>query len=181
MKDLLKGGKSDKIPPDAFPKDKVRQGAKVESEHTTNKTLAKEIARDHLTEDIEYYTKLKKMEKKAMQTALLAGFTDELEKIAFLNNPYARGAIGGAIIGGATAGEGNRLSGAAMGAAGGAALVHGGKHLKRFHTAVKPHADAAGIKGMGDVGSSLMDSQKRKTLSEVGKKGLEDAKKLKLE
>lgn len=64
-KDLLPGGKADKIPPSAFPKKLVAEGAKVESEHTSNKTMAKEIARDHLTEDISYYKKLKKMEKKA--------------------------------------------------------------------------------------------------------------------
>jgi hypothetical protein len=65
MSDLIPGGKSDKIPPSAFPAKKVQEGAKVESEHTSNKTVAKEIARDHLSEDMGYYGKLKKMEKKA--------------------------------------------------------------------------------------------------------------------
>jgi hypothetical protein len=64
-KDLLPGGKADKIPPSAFPKKLVAEGAKTESEHTSNKTLAKEITRDHLTEDPSYYKKLKKMEKKS--------------------------------------------------------------------------------------------------------------------
>jgi hypothetical protein len=135
----LHGGKADKIPTSAFPAKKVAQGASVEKEHTSSKTLAKEIARDHLTEDMNYYEKLRKMEKKAssdvsyeeagiptpppwkredfikvrrkaakrsgghvrftnspqygfsavhtkekkaMQTAFIAGLTDELEKIA---------------------------------------------------------------------------------------------------
>jgi len=37
-------------------------GQKVEKEHTTDIKIAKEIARDHLTEDPDYYTKLAKME-----------------------------------------------------------------------------------------------------------------------
>lgn len=78
MKDLLPGGKADKIPPSAFPKKKVDEGAKVESEHTSNKTVQREIARDHLSEDMSYYSKLKKMEKKATIEALF----DELQKIA---------------------------------------------------------------------------------------------------
>jgi hypothetical protein len=69
---LLKGGKADKIPPSAFPAQKVEAGAKVESEHTSNPQVAKEIARDHLTEDTNYYEKLKKMEKKAFFDELLA-------------------------------------------------------------------------------------------------------------
>jgi hypothetical protein len=35
-------------------------GIKVETEHTTNTEVAREIALDHLNEDPEYYTKLKK-------------------------------------------------------------------------------------------------------------------------
>ena len=38
-------------------------GTKVEMEHTTEKDVAMEIARDHLYEDPKYYTKLKKIEK----------------------------------------------------------------------------------------------------------------------
>ncbi len=35
-------------------------GIKVEQEHTTNKKIAETIAKHHLAEDPEYYTKLKK-------------------------------------------------------------------------------------------------------------------------
>jgi len=42
---------------------KCKEGTKVEMEHTTDKNVAHEIARDHLWEDINYYTKLKKIEK----------------------------------------------------------------------------------------------------------------------
>ena len=70
MKDLIPGGKSDKIPSSRFPPKKVAEGAKVESEHTSNPQMAREITRDHLTEDMNYYGKLKKMEKKAVSLAL---------------------------------------------------------------------------------------------------------------
>ena len=37
---------------------------KVELEHTADKNIAREIATDHLWEDIDYYEKLAKMEKR---------------------------------------------------------------------------------------------------------------------
>lgn len=40
------------------------KGTKVETEHTSNEAMAKEIAKDHLFEDPKYYTKLAEMEKK---------------------------------------------------------------------------------------------------------------------
>jgi hypothetical protein len=39
------------------------RGMKVEMEHTNNKDIVKEIAKDHLYEDINYYKKLAKIEK----------------------------------------------------------------------------------------------------------------------
>lgn len=44
--------------------DQFKMGQKVEMEHTTDVRIAKEIARDHLTEDPQYYTKLATIEKK---------------------------------------------------------------------------------------------------------------------
>lgn len=41
----------------------LADGIKVEREHTDSKEQAEEIAKDHLFEDAEYYTKLAKMEK----------------------------------------------------------------------------------------------------------------------
>ena len=41
----------------------LADGIKVEQEHTTDKTVAEEIAKDHLFEDAEYYSKLANMEK----------------------------------------------------------------------------------------------------------------------
>lgn len=70
-RDVLKGGKADLIPESAFDPKSVERGARVESEHTSNKTVAKEIARDHLFEDPRYYEKLEKMEKKAYEYGAL--------------------------------------------------------------------------------------------------------------
>lgn len=41
----------------------LRQGTKVEMEHTRNRRFAERIAMDHLTEDPRYYDKLARMEK----------------------------------------------------------------------------------------------------------------------
>ncbi len=77
----LKGGKSDnKNFTDLVKKYKNKsteqlklqfnKGLKVEMEHTENKNVAKEIVLDHLFEDPNYYTKLKKVEtKEATSTA----------------------------------------------------------------------------------------------------------------
>jgi hypothetical protein len=45
--------------------EELKMGVKVESEHTTIPILAYKIAKDHLTEIPDYYTRLKKMEKEA--------------------------------------------------------------------------------------------------------------------
>lgn len=62
-KDKLKGGKADKKKPSDFDKKALAQGVKVELEHTDDKKVAMEIAMDHLTEDPNYYDKLKQVEK----------------------------------------------------------------------------------------------------------------------
>lgn len=72
-KNNLKGGLSDKsTKQDIANKFKIslrkvekelKMGVKVELEHTDDKTLAKEIAMDHLIEIPDYYSRLSKMEK----------------------------------------------------------------------------------------------------------------------
>lgn len=44
-------------------KQKIKDGAKVEMEHTSDIRFATEIAKDHIWEDENYYTKLKKVEE----------------------------------------------------------------------------------------------------------------------
>lgn len=43
----------------------LRLGMNIESEHTTDPKIQREIALDHLNEDPNYYEKLRKMEKSA--------------------------------------------------------------------------------------------------------------------
>ena len=62
MSDKLFGGLADKKPLSTFDFDDIEQGAKVEREHTSDSGVAREIARDHLAEDKDYYRKLAKME-----------------------------------------------------------------------------------------------------------------------
>jgi GTP:adenosylcobinamide-phosphate guanylyltransferase len=45
-------------------KSAILTGVSVEKEHTKDEKIAFEIAKDHLAEDIDYYKKLKKIEKK---------------------------------------------------------------------------------------------------------------------
>ena len=64
LTDLLKGVGKHKIVPDSkFDQNELRMGIKVEMEHTDNKAIAKEVAKDHLVECKSYYTRLAKMEK----------------------------------------------------------------------------------------------------------------------
>lgn len=42
----------------------LNKGIKAEGEHTGNKLVAKKIALDHLAEDLGYYEKLRKIERK---------------------------------------------------------------------------------------------------------------------
>jgi hypothetical protein len=53
-----KTGKGD----EAFDLDQIEMGIKVEKEHTSDPLIARKICMDHLAEDAEYYTKLKKAE-----------------------------------------------------------------------------------------------------------------------
>lgn len=56
----LDGGLSDGIPDSKFDKKQLESGIKIEMEHTDDKEKAKEIAKDHLVEDPDYYVKLLK-------------------------------------------------------------------------------------------------------------------------
>ncbi len=62
MEDDIPGGLADEKPELTVRPQEVEMGVEVEMEHTDNPRMAVEIALDHLAEDPEYYTKLKKME-----------------------------------------------------------------------------------------------------------------------
>lgn len=68
-KDLLPGGEADHKPDSAFPAKKLNEGAEHEREHTDNPQIAREIAKDHLQEDPNYYKEHKeKVTKHAEST-----------------------------------------------------------------------------------------------------------------
>lgn len=56
-------GKHNNVPDNKFSKDQLKKGIKIEMEHTDNKDIAKNIAKDHLSEFENYYDALIKMEK----------------------------------------------------------------------------------------------------------------------
>jgi hypothetical protein len=64
-KELIPDGRAADQPDSDFDPKQLAQGIQVEMEHTRNKALAKEIAKDHLAEIPDYYTKLIEMERKA--------------------------------------------------------------------------------------------------------------------
>lgn len=53
-------------------KQKIKDGAKVELEHTTDINIATEIARDHVWEDLNYYKKLAKIESESSLSEISA-------------------------------------------------------------------------------------------------------------
>jgi len=65
QKDVLRGGAADNIPDREISQKALAEGAKHEHEHTNNGQIAKEIAKDHLSEDPRYYKKVKEIEKTA--------------------------------------------------------------------------------------------------------------------
>ena len=55
-------GKHDFVPDSKFDPEQLKMGIAIEKEHTKSVLIAKLIAKDHLSEDPKYYSKLKKME-----------------------------------------------------------------------------------------------------------------------
>lgn len=87
------GGLADRMPDSAFDAKQLKRGIKVELEHTTDRKLAKEIAKDHLVEDPEYYEKLAAIEGEKSKYRLEE---NPLKKIAELH-PEDRAIVGSAI------------------------------------------------------------------------------------
>jgi hypothetical protein len=52
------------VPDSKFDSKQLAKGIKVEHEHTNDKSIAKAIAKAHLSEDPKYYIKLAKIERK---------------------------------------------------------------------------------------------------------------------
>lgn len=61
--DRIPGGLADDKPDTDFDPEDLAAGIRVEMEHTSIRSMAKEIAKDHLSEDPDYYRKLRRIEK----------------------------------------------------------------------------------------------------------------------
>lgn len=89
--DKIPGGLADKKSAKDFDPKSLKAGMKVESEHTSDKGIAQEIAMDHLTEDPKYYKKLKEVEKKDMVETTADGKKEIVEgKEPLKKDPKAR-------------------------------------------------------------------------------------------
>ena len=62
-KDLL--GKHNNSASTKFNSKELKAGIQIEHEHTDDSDIAEAIAKDHLSEIPDYYTRLKKMEREA--------------------------------------------------------------------------------------------------------------------
>jgi hypothetical protein len=102
-REKLKGGLADGMPDSKFPKQAIKQGMKVEREHTKDTQAQKEITKDHLSEDKKYYNKLETIEKDIKTPAPfrnpITDLTDhvretqdpiELHGLAFHKDPHVR-------------------------------------------------------------------------------------------
>jgi len=66
MADLIKNiGKYDFVPDSKFDRRELARGIEVELEHVNSRVIAKLIAKDHLSEISDYYSRLDKMERDA--------------------------------------------------------------------------------------------------------------------
>ena len=63
-KELKTAQKHENVPDSKYPQDQIRMGIKVEKEHTDDPEKAKEIAKDHLSEFPDYYTRLRRLRKR---------------------------------------------------------------------------------------------------------------------
>lgn len=80
----LKGGEGDNRPDSDFDPEQLQAGIKVELEHTKDRAVAKEVAKDHLTESADYYKKLKVMESDMDATKSLVEITKALKAMTVL-------------------------------------------------------------------------------------------------
>jgi len=58
-------GKHNDVPDSEFNSKELKMGIEVEKEHSDDHKIRKHIAKDHLSEFPDYYTRLKKMEDEA--------------------------------------------------------------------------------------------------------------------
>lgn len=93
MPEKVPGGLSSGKSPKDFDQQKLADGIKVEMEHTTDKDIAQEIAMDHLSEDPDYYKKLKAIEAKKSEP-LSKPYASEAQR-RWAHTPAGKEALGG--------------------------------------------------------------------------------------
>jgi|APSaa5957512622_1039677.scaffolds.fasta_scaffold45000_3 hypothetical protein len=67
FKEKIPKGRSSGKKPSDFSAEQIQKGIEIELEHTSNNSIAQEIAMDHLEEFSDYYKELEKMETKLKQ------------------------------------------------------------------------------------------------------------------
>lgn len=85
--DVLPGGAADHVPDREFPARSLAKGITHEHEHTTDDQIAKEIAKDHLSEDPDYYRKREAEEKKVEKAAQPSVYMQQLRNLASFRQP----------------------------------------------------------------------------------------------
>lgn len=84
IKELIKGGIADGMSDELFDSVELEKGIKVELEHTDNEMIAKEIAKDHLAEDPNYYKKLSKIHIEKNPHSTAGEFYTNLYMVSYL-------------------------------------------------------------------------------------------------
>lgn len=93
-RERLLGGRADGMPDEQFPPLALAEGTRHETEHTSDLEVAREIAKDHLAEDPQYYEKLEQMEgaRKRLESLSQAELASELglDPIEAIEREHAR-------------------------------------------------------------------------------------------
>jgi 8-oxo-dGTP pyrophosphatase MutT (NUDIX family) len=83
--DLLHGGTADHTPDSKFSPKTLDEGKEDEREHTDNDQVAKEIAKDHLSKDPQYYKKEKLIEQ--LPAKIASVYMQQLKNLANFREP----------------------------------------------------------------------------------------------
>jgi hypothetical protein len=84
LSSLLNGvGKHNDTPDSEFDPQELAAGIEVEKEHTDSEVVARMIAKDHLTEITDYYTRLKAMEEAAKGRDIVSNVVSSLTNTVF--------------------------------------------------------------------------------------------------
>lgn len=82
-------GKHDNVPDESFDPNALAAGIAVELEHTDSQEKAESIAKDHLSEDPDYYVKLAKMEDASEEKTDAVLLADALVSVSTLTDELA--------------------------------------------------------------------------------------------